>query len=291
MKFGRSSTPSNSFQLVVEEKGQFTTITGLNSLAAVLQVTKHDLRELIASSPRERIASPQLLAPVSSETEVWGAGVTYLRSRDARTHESVNPNVYERVYEADRPELFFKSTANRVVGHGQKIGIRFDSISSIPEPEVAIVVNRFREVVGYTICNDVTARSIEGDNPLYLSQAKIYIGSTALGPDITPIWEAPHVREMGIRAEIVRGGAPVWRAETSLNELHRTFDELIEYLFRCQTFPHGVILSTGTGIVPPPDVHLQSGDFVRIEVDGIGELVNEVKAIPAETSDLRVGIF
>jgi 2-dehydro-3-deoxy-D-arabinonate dehydratase len=291
MKIGRTSTPSNSFQLVVEEGGQFATITGLNSLADVLQVTKDEFREVVASSPREQIAPPRLLAPVSRETEVWGAGVTYLRSRDARTHESVNPNVYERVYEAARPELFFKSTANRAVGHGQKIGIRFDSASSIPEPEIAIVVNRFREVVGYTICNDVTARSIEGDNPLYLSQAKIYVGSTALGPDITPIWEAPPAGEMGIRAEIVREGALVWRAETSFSKLHRTLEDLIEYLFRCQTFPHGVILSTGTGIVPPPDVNLQNGDFVRIEVDGLGELVNEVKVIPAQTSDLKAGIL
>jgi 2-dehydro-3-deoxy-D-arabinonate dehydratase len=187
MKFGRSSTPSNSFQLVVDEEGQFATMTGLNSLSEALHVTRDEFREVVASAPRERVAPPRLLAPVSRDTEVWGAGVTYLRSRDARTHESVNPNVYERVYEADRPELFFKSTAARVVGHGQKIGIRFDSVSSVPEPEIAIVVNRFRQVVGYTICNDVTARSIEGDNPLYLSQAKIYLGSTALGPDITPM--------------------------------------------------------------------------------------------------------
>jgi 2-dehydro-3-deoxy-D-arabinonate dehydratase len=281
MKVGRTSTLSNPFQLVVEEGDQFATLTGLNSLADVLQITKNEFRDLVASSPRAQIPPPQLLAPVSRDTEVWGAGVTYLRSRDARTHESVNPNVYERVYEADRPELFFKSTANRVVGHGQKIGIRFDSASSIPEPEIAIVVNRFREVVGYTICNDVTARSIEGDNPLYLSQAKIYVGSTALGPDITPIWEALPAGEMGIRAEIVREGALIWRAETSFGKLYRTLEDLIEYLFRCQTFPHGVILSTGTGIVPPPDVNLQDGDLVRIEVDGVGELVNEVKVIPA----------
>jgi 2-dehydro-3-deoxy-D-arabinonate dehydratase len=282
MKVGRTSTPSNPFQLVVEEGGQFATITGLNSLADVLQMTKDEFRDGVASSLREQIPPPRLLAPVSRDTEVWGAGVTYLRSRDARTHESANPNVYERVYEADRPELFFKSTANRVVGHGQKIGIRFDSASSIPEPEIAIVVNRFREVVGYTICNDVTARSIEGDNPLYLSQAKIYVGSTALGPDITPIWEAPPAGEMGIRAKIVREGVLIWRAETSFGKLHRTLEDLIEFLFRCQTFPHGVILSTGTGIVPPPDVNLQDGDLVRIEVDGLGELGNVVKVIPAQ---------
>lgn len=283
MKFGRSSIDSNLFQLVVQEEGQFATLSGLNSLGDALRMTRDQFRESAANLPRLKIAPPLLLAPVSTEMEVWGAGVTYLRSRDARTHESVNPNVYERVYDADRPELFFKSTARRVVGNGQKIGIRFDSISSIPEPEVAVVVNCFREVVGYTICNDVTARSIEGENPLYLSQAKIYVGSTALGPDITPIWDAPNASEMGIRAQIVRAGATVWRAETSLNELHRSLDQLIEYLFRCQTFPHGVILSTGTGIVPPPDVNLQSGDVVRIEVDGVGELVNEVEVIPAET--------
>jgi 2-dehydro-3-deoxy-D-arabinonate dehydratase len=282
MKFGRSSTPSNSFQLVVEEEGQFAMMTGLSSLSEALRVTREEFREVVASAPRELVAPPRLLAPVSRDTEVWGAGVTYLRSRDARTHESVNPNVYERVYEADRPELFFKSTAARVVGHGQKIGIRFDSVSSVPEPEIAIVVNRFRQVVGYTICNDVTARSIEGDNPLYLSQAKIYLGSTALGPDITPIWEVPNASEMGIRAEIVRNGELVWQAETSFAKLHRTLEDLIEYLFRCQRFPYGVILSTGTGIVPPPEINLQNGDLVKIRVDGLGELANEVEVIPAE---------
>jgi 2-dehydro-3-deoxy-D-arabinonate dehydratase len=291
MKFGRSSTPSNSFQLVVDEEGQFATMTGLNSLSEALQVTRDEFREVAASAPREQIAPPRLLAPVSRETEVWGVGVTYLRSRDARTHESVNPNVYERVYDADRPELFFKSTATRVVGHGQKIGIRFDSVSSVPEPEIAIVVNRFREVVGYTICNDVMARGIEGDNPLYLSQAKIYVSSTALGPDITPIWEVPNAREMGIRAEIVPSGALIWRAETSFGKLHRTLEDLIEYLFRCQTFPCGVILSTGTGIVPPPDVNLQDGDLVKISVDGLGELANEVEVLPAEVPDLQVEIL
>jgi 2-dehydro-3-deoxy-D-arabinonate dehydratase len=284
MKIGRISTPANSFQLVVENGGQFATIAGLNSLSHVLRMTKDEFREVVANSVRESIAPPRLLAPVSSETEVWGAGVTYLRSRDARKLESVDANVYERAYEADRPEIFFKATANRVVGHGQKIGIRFDSASSIPEPEIAIVVNRFREVVGYTICNDVTARSIEGENPLYLSQAKIYVGSTALGPHITPAWEALPANQMGIRAEIVREGVSLWRAETSFSNLHRTLENLIEYLFRCQTFPHGVILSTGTGIVPPPDIDLQDGDYVRIEVDGLGELANEVKVISAQAA-------
>jgi 2-dehydro-3-deoxy-D-arabinonate dehydratase len=287
MKFGRCSTSRNPFQFVVEEEGRFSTISELRSLSNALQITSESLRDLVASSPREKIPTPLLLAPVSSEIEVWGAGVTYLRSRDARKHESKNPTVYERVYEADRPELFFKSTAVRVVGHGQKIGIRFDSASSIPEPEVAIVINRFKQVVGYSICNDLTARSIEGDNPLYLSQAKIYTGSTALGPDITPAWEVPPAREMGIRAEIMRAGSSVWRAETSFDELHRTINDLIKYLFRCQSFPSGVILSTGTGIVPPPDVHLQRGDIVRIEVDGVGELVNEVNVIMDDGSALE----
>jgi 2-dehydro-3-deoxy-D-arabinonate dehydratase len=211
---------------------------------------------------------------------VWGAGVTYLRSRDARKEESDTPDVYQRVYEADRPELFFKATCRRTVGNGDPIGIRYDSEASVPEPEVAIVVNKFREIIGFSICNDMTARTIEGENPLYLSQAKIYIGSTSLGPDITPAWLAPSGDQMKIKARIVRGTLVPWEAETSLGQLNRTLDDLVNYLFRCQDFPHGVILSTGTGIVPPLDIALAAGDVVEIDVAGIGTLTNTVEVIP-----------
>jgi 2-dehydro-3-deoxy-D-arabinonate dehydratase len=188
--------------------------------------------------------------------------------------------VYQRVYEADRPELFFKSTAVRARGTGAAIGIRYDSAASVPEPEVALFINKHREIIGYSICNDMTARTIEGENPLYLSQAKIYIGSTSLGPDITPTWLAPSAEEMTIKAKIVRGTSIPWEAETSLGQLNRTLEDLVNYLFRCQDFPHGVILSTGTGIVPPLDVALAAGDIVEINVAGIGTLTNTVAVIP-----------
>ena len=146
--------------------------------------------------------------------------------------------------------------------------------------EVAIYINRHREIIGYAICNDVTARSIEGENPLYLSQAKIYIGSTAIGPDITPAWLAPAAAEMAIKAKIVRGSAITWEAETSLGALNRTLEDLVSYVFRCQDFPHGLILSTGTGIVPPLDISLEAGDIVEIDVAGVGVLSNTVEVIP-----------
>ena len=190
------------------------------------------------------------------------------------------PDVYQRVYEADRPELFFKSTAVRARGTAAPIGIRYDSEASVPEPEVAIYINKYREIIGYAICNDVTARSIEGENPLYLSQAKIYIGSTAIGPDITPAWLAPSAQEMSIKAKILRGTSLVWEAETSLGALNRTLEDLVSYVFRCQDFPYGLILSTGTGIVPPMDIALAAGDIVEIDVAGVGVLSNPVEVIP-----------
>jgi 2-dehydro-3-deoxy-D-arabinonate dehydratase len=243
-----------------------------------MHLTLEELKARTANAGAE--VSGELAAPIASEIELWGAGVTYLRSRDARKEESGVPDVYQRVYEADRPELFFKSTAVRARGTGAEIGIRYDSEASVPEPEVAIYINKHREIIGYAICNDVTARSIEGENPLYLSQAKIYIGSTAIGPDITPAWLAPVAKEMSIKAKILRGSTLVWEAETSLGALNRTLEDLVDYVFRCQDFPHGLILSTGTGIVPPMDIALAAGDIVEIDVAGVGVLSNPVVVIP-----------
>ena len=227
----------------------------------------------------------KLLAPVAADTEVWGAGVTYQRSRDARKEESGIPDVYQLVYEADRPELFFKATARRTVGHEGEIGIREDAKTSVPEPEVAIVVNKFSELIGMSICNDMTSRNIEGENPLYLSQAKIYYGSNALGPMIRPIWEIVDHDKLGIYAKIERGGSIIWQAETSLKSLNRSIDDLIDYLFKCQHFPVGVVLSTGTGIVPPLDISLLAGDLVTITVDQIGTLVNKVVLTPEDINE------
>ena len=278
MKFSVLKTNDSQYQFAVTVNGVHKSVDGLPTLTEAMHLTLEELKTRTASAGAE--VSGELTAPIASEIELWGAGVTYLRSRDARKEESGVPDVYQRVYEADRPELFFKSTAARARGTGAEIGIRYDSEASVPEPEVAIYINKHREIIGYAICNDVTARSIEGENPLYLSQAKIYIGSTAIGPDITPAWLAPVAKEMSIKAKILRGSTSVWEAETSLGALNRTLEDLVDYVFRCQDFPHGLILSTGTGIVPPMDIALTAGDIVEIDVAGVGVLSNPVVVIP-----------
>ncbi len=278
MKFSVLHTANAQYQFAVTTDGVHRSVEGLPTLTEAMHLTLAELKARTAQ-PGAQI-TVELTAPIASEIELWGAGVTYLRSRDARKEESGVPDVYQRVYEADRPELFFKSTAVRARGTNAPIGIRYDSEASVPEPEVAIYINKHREIIGYAICNDVTARSIEGENPLYLSQAKIYIGSTAIGPDITPAWLAPAANQMSIKAKILRGSALVWEAETSLGALNRTLEDLVNYVFRCQNFPHGLILSTGTGIVPPMDIALAAGDIVEINVAGVGTLSNTVEVIP-----------
>jgi 2-dehydro-3-deoxy-D-arabinonate dehydratase len=278
MKFSVLKTDDSQYQFAVTVDGIHRRVEGLPTLTEAMHLTLEELQARTARTTSE--ISGELAAPIASEIELWGAGVTYLRSRDARKEESGVPDVYQRVYEADRPELFFKSTAVRARGTGAPIGIRYDSEASVPEPEVAIYINKYREIIGYAICNDVTARSIEGENPLYLSQAKIYIGSTAIGPDITPSWLAPTAAEMSIKAKILRGADVVWEAETSLGALNRTLKDLVDYVFRCQDFPHGLILSTGTGIVPPLNISLAQGDIVEINVAGVGLLSNPVIVIP-----------
>jgi 2-dehydro-3-deoxy-D-arabinonate dehydratase len=232
----------------------------------------------------------RLLPPVDGRTEVWASGVTYQRSNEARQEESEVADVYARVYAAARPELFFKSVAWRVVGHGEPIGVRSDSDIDVPEPELALVVDRAGDIVGYTVCDDVSSRSIEGANPLYLPQAKVYAGACALGPGIRPAWEIDDPYELAIAAEVRRDGAVVWSGETSTKLLHRRFDELVEYLGRQFGLPAGAVLSTGTGLVPALDFTLTPGDSVSITVDGIGTLTNPVRtAEPAAFSWLESG--
>ena len=278
MKFSILANQTNAFQFAVTVDGIHSGVENIPTLTEAMHLTLAELKSAVSNT--SGAVTGKLVAPISPEIELWGAGVTYLRSRDARKEESGVPDVYQRVYEADRPELFFKSNAVRARGTGAPVGIRYDSDASVPEPEVAIYINRYREIIGYAICNDMTARTIEGENPLYLSQAKIYIGSTAIGPDITPAWLAPTPAEMKIKARILRGTAIAWEAETSIAALNRTLEDLITYLFRCQDFPHGVILSTGTGIVPPLDISLAAADVVEIDVAGIGKLTNTVEVIP-----------
>ena len=277
-------TQSNPYHLVKEINGKYFEIEKIKSLSDALSLHMADFRKAYEAAGSIEVKG-KLVAPVAVDTEVWGAGVTYQRSRDARKEESGIPDVYQLVYEADRPELFFKATARRTVGHEGEVGIRADAQTSVPEPEVAIVMNKFGELIGMSICNDMTSRNIEGENPLYLSQAKIYYGSNALGPMIRPIWEIVDHEKLDIYAKIERAGSIVWQAETSLKSLNRSFDDLIDYLFKCQHFPVGVVLSTGTGIVPPLDISLMAGAVVTITVDQIGTLVNKVALTPEDIND------
>jgi 2-dehydro-3-deoxy-D-arabinonate dehydratase len=277
-------TSHTNYQLVKSVDGKYFEINGLKTLSDALKLKLTELKK-VYETPGNKEVDGELAAPVAADLEVWGAGVTYQRSRDARKEESDMPDIYQAVYEADRPEIFFKSTARRTVGHGAEIGVREDAHNSVPEPEVAIVMNRYSELIGMSICNDVTSRNIEGENPLYLSQAKIYYGSTALGPMIRPIWEIFDHNKLDIQAKIERKGEIIWQAQTSLKSLNRSFEYLINYLFRCQHFPAGVVLSTGTGIVPPMETSLVSGDIVTITVDQLGTLVNKVVTTPLDIND------
>lgn len=216
-----------------------------------------------------------LKAPIGRQ-EVWAAGVTYLRSRDARLEETHTPDIYDRIYDAERPELFLKATPERVAGPGEPVGIRADSVWNVPEPELVLVLNSRLEIAAFTIGNDMSSRGIEGENPLYLPQAKIYDRCFATGPAITLVWELPDVRDLAIRMAIYRDQAPVFDGETSTRAMKRSFQELVRYLGRHNTFPRGVLLSTGTGIVPPEDFTLESDDLVQIEIDQIGVLTNPV---------------
>jgi 2-dehydro-3-deoxy-D-arabinonate dehydratase len=217
-----------------------------------------------------------VLAPIDDQ-EVWGAGVTYERSKVAREQESDRAaTFYDLVYRADRPELFFKATRSRVVGPDQAIRVRRDSIWCVPEPELALVLGPTLELKGITIGNDVSARDIEGENPLYLPQAKVYDACCALGPSITLLTAMPPAASIGIHMEIERTGEVIYEGDTSVSRMARRFDQLIEWLGRDNVFPTGVFLLTGTGIVPPDDFSLRPGDLVRIAIDGIGVLANPV---------------
>jgi 2-dehydro-3-deoxy-D-arabinonate dehydratase len=232
-----------------------------------------------ASLPRIGLHEVQMCAPVEQQ-EVWAAGVTYLRSKTARMEESdFSATAYDRVYAAERPEIFFKSLAEKVVAPGEPVGIRRDARWSVPEPELALVLNSRGKIVGYTIGNDMSSRDIEGENLLYLPQAKIYTGSCALGPWITLGTPETAAREWKISIEIRRGGQTAFSGETSVGQIKRSFQELAEFLFRSQLFPHGAVLLTGTGVVPPDSFTLHEEDVVSIEISGIGSLRNPVMVV------------
>ena len=270
---------SGSVKVGAREQGESTAhLLAVESLAELLTLEKSTLLSTITEALQgsETAEVARLLPPVDALTEVWAAGVTYKRSRAAREEESDQPDVYSRVYDADRPELFFKSVAWRVVGTGEPIGVRSDSAINAPEPEIALVCNSFGEIVGVTICNDVSSRSIEGENPLYLPQAKVYAGSCALGPGFVPIDQIPDIYNLNISVAVKRDGEVIWDGVTSTQEMHRTFEDLVKYLFLQMTFPQGVILSTGTGLVPSMSFNLSTEDEVTVGIERIGTLFNKV---------------
>ena len=256
-------------------------------LARPSAVRRQIVDEVAQTGRRWRSGLDRLSAPIDDDTEVWAAGVTYEMSRDARIEESADGDVYARVYDAERPELFFKAIGWRVSGPHAPIGTRADSSWDVPEPELALVVDSDGVVAGYTICNDVSSRSIEGANPLYLPQAKIFRGCCAIGPWIVPEWELGDVDNLAIRLRITRDGAMLWSGETSTSKLHRTLTSLVEFLYRGDVFPHGVILATGTCVVPPTDVSLTDGDVVVVDIDKVGELVNPVRRGMSAFAPLR----
>jgi 2-dehydro-3-deoxy-D-arabinonate dehydratase len=235
-------------------------------------------RDLIDDRARNVPLRDLTVLPPLDQQEVWAAGVTYTRSRDARERESAGAaSFYDLVYTAARPELFFKAVPSRVVGHRGQVYIRRDSRWSVPEPELALVLSPHLQIVGYTIGNDMSSRDIEGENPLYLPQAKIYDHSCALGPVITLADAMPPREEIAIRMIIERGGDRVFDGSTSLTAMKRTFADLTHWLGLENSFPHGVILLTGTGIVPPDDFTLAAGDVISIDITGIGRLTNLVE--------------
>jgi 2-dehydro-3-deoxy-D-arabinonate dehydratase len=237
------------------------------------------MKKFVLTAPAVNPPLPDELLPPIGSQEVWAAGVTYERSREGRREEAKESGAaafYTRVYEAKRPELFFKAPGWRAVGPQGTIRIRRDAVWNVPEPELALVINRQAEVVGYTVANDLSSRDIEGENPLYLPQAKIYDGSCALGPAIY-LSPEPLNLDAEVRLTVERGGAEVaFAGQVALSRIKRSFAELVEWLFAELTFPVGAFLFTGTGIVPPNNFTLQPGDLVRIAIDPIGELINRV---------------
>jgi 2-dehydro-3-deoxy-D-arabinonate dehydratase len=259
-------------------------LTASLTIDALLAVPDALATELHGPSAGPVPAGARIVAPIGGQ-EVWAAGVTYTRSRDARVLESGTPDPYERVYRAERPELFLKATPGRVRGPGEPVGIRADSGWDVPEPELAVVADSGGRIVGYLNGNDMSSRSIEGENPLYLPQAKIYTGSCAVGPCLATPDEVPELASLLISLRVVRDGIGTVVSDTvKVADLHRGPDDLVRWLFRALDFPVGVVLLTGTAIVPPPDFTLRVGDEVIIATTGLGELRNVVEAIepPAE---------
>jgi 2-dehydro-3-deoxy-D-arabinonate dehydratase len=238
------------------------------TLSALLSMSSRAMSAFLTMVEAHQPATGLLLSPLDPQQEVWAAGVTYLRSRDARQAESKAGDVYQRVYDADRPEVFFKAAGWRVQGHGMPVHVRSDSHWNVPEPEMVVVINALGEIAGYCAGNDMSSRDIEGENPLYLPQAKVYDRSCALGPGI--ILARPELlRDLPIQVIIARNGVIAFQGRSSTGQMKRNLEDLAAYLTREMAFPHGVFLMTGTCVVPPDDFSLQPGDVVTVKVGGL----------------------
>jgi len=252
-------------------------IEGVASMAELFRLSLADLQTAVTKTGTAVPADGlKWLPPIDGRGEVWCAGVTYERSRGARMEESTEQSVYDKVYTAERPELFQKAPAWRVVTDGEPVGIRVDSGHDVPEPELAVVANSHGEIIGYTVCNDMSSRSIEGVNPLYVPQAKLFAGGCALAAGIRPAWEVADAKDLTIDVVITRAGDEVFTGTTSTAKLIRDLQDLIDVLFLPNDFPDGVILATGTGIVPELDFRLEEGDVITISIDQLGTLTNTV---------------
>ena len=282
-RFKAPSAPEIRIGLIAEgDSVHDLTAAGMRRMTPLLE--RDDLRDELAQLlrtdlPEYPLDQVRFVTPVESQ-EVWAAGVTYLRSKQARMAESdFSAGAYDRVYDAERPEIFFKSLPDKVVSPGDAVGIRRDAAWSVPEPELALVINSRGTVVGVTVGNDMSSRDIEGENLLYLPQAKIYTSSCAIGPWIAVGATEDEARAWSVELEIRRAADRVFSGETHVGQLKRRFAELVDYLFRSQAFPNGAVLLTGAGIVPPDSFTLEAGDVVRITISGIGTLENPVTVV------------
>ena len=277
MKLYRTSSA-----IVIENEGKYYPLENEDWDQFVNDDALHEkLRNIVSRAESDQKAESlirhHLLPPVANQ-EVWASGVTYFRSKVGRQEESKRAgggDFYERVYEAERPELFFKSNGHKVIGHQGQVRIRKDSTWDVPEPELTLLITSSGKIVGYTIGNDMSSRSIEGENPLYLPQAKTYDGAASVGPCIY-VAENPLPQETVINLEIIRKNETVFTGEVTINQIVREFEDLAEFLYRESSFPHGSLLMTGTGIVPPNSFTLQSNDEIHISIEPIGKLINVV---------------
>lgn len=280
MKLAKIRLKTGAIAVAMVDVGSVTPLDLTNGPATLFEILEaDDPLALVNSLPLEpmlQISEVELLPPIDQQ-EVWAAGVTYRRSRTARMEESeAAASCYDRVYESPRPELFLKATPHRVSGNGQPLRIRADATWNVPEPELTLVMNSRLELVGFTIGNDMSSRDIEGDNPLYLPQAKVYDQCAGIGPWITLAGAMPPRDQIGIQLTIRRAGTPEFEGQTGVDQMARSFEELIGWLGRDNSFPTGAMLMTGTGVVPDNDFTLQAGDVVDIRIDGIGTLSNPV---------------